>query len=81
MNRASSHYGARASNLGALCACACSACRFACSAVVCGKRLGTLFFFECRYRFNPGAVLAELKKRLKWADGATVKKEMDSQVR
>ena len=34
----------------------------------------------CRYRFNPGAVLAELKKRLKWAEGAAVKKEMDAQV-
>ncbi|KAK9832832.1 hypothetical protein WJX81_005150 [Elliptochloris bilobata] len=33
-----------------------------------------------RYRFNPGAVLAELKKRLKWADGAAVKKELDVQV-
>lgn len=50
---------------------------------LCGDRFGpsTLFVFVCRYRFNPGAVLAELKKRLKWADGATVKKVMDAQVR
>ena len=47
------------------------------------KQLGQarLCVSGCRYRFNPGAVLAELKKRLKWADGATVKKEMDAQVR
>jgi glutaminyl-tRNA synthetase len=35
---------------------------------------------EKRYRFNLGLLMAELRNKLKWADGKLVKNEMDSQV-
>ncbi len=33
-----------------------------------------------RYRMNPAKMLAELRRRLKWADFALVKSELDEQV-
>lgn len=36
---------------------------------------------EQRYDFSIGTLLAEVRKRLKWADGRAVKAEMDVQVR
>lgn len=36
---------------------------------------------EQRYSFSVGTLLAEVRKRLKWADGKAVKAEMDVQVR
>lgn len=33
-----------------------------------------------RYKFNVGAVLEEIRKKLKWADGRIVKNEVDLQV-
>ncbi len=36
---------------------------------------------EQRYDFSIGTLLNEVRKRLKWADGKTMKNEMDAQVK
>lgn len=36
---------------------------------------------EQRYEFSLGALLTEVRERLKWADGKALKNEMDKQVK
>ncbi len=35
---------------------------------------------HCRYHYNPNPLLPKIKARLKFADGAAIKRELDSQI-
>ena len=35
----------------------------------------------CRYHYNPNPLLPKIKARLKFADGAAIKRELDTQIK